>query len=215
MKDQNRQERYNNAYDDDDLDIVEDDPKQDRTTKNENDGVSRFKFVGVVVACIIVAIVIILLGIKGCTLVKKEEAPSNTTSTTVEENTSGNQGGIATPSTSSLPNTNIANENSNSSSPNNESVGGEGSMVEVKNLVFGDSGVVTAVVGAKGAFLVDGKSYAYFLNLVIPTESKNPITIKYFCPKKTYDGVEVNTSVKLEYQLDQNGAISITSVSNV
>lgn len=72
---------------------------------------------------------------------------------------------------------------------------------------------ISALVSGKESYLADGVSYAYSVNIIIPNEEGKYDIIRYFCPKKTYDAVNSGDTVKVSYQTDDRGIISITSIS--
>lgn len=82
----------------------------------------------------------------------------------------------------------------------------------VEEPTLGGSTVVDALVSGKQSYMVEEKSYAYSIGLIIPNGGNYNI-INYYCPKKTYDAVKVGESVKVDYQLDSNNIISILSIS--
>lgn len=57
-----------------------------------------------------------------------------------------------------------------------------------------------------------GGSYIYGVNIsvVIGDES---VSVEYFCPRKTYDGLNSGDSLNVAYQVDSNGNISVYSIS--
>ena len=71
---------------------------------------------------------------------------------------------------------------------------------------------IEALVAGKDSYILNEKSYAYSISIIFPKEGEYEI-INYFCPKKTYDAVSSGESIKVDYQLDENGKISITSIS--
>lgn len=89
----------------------------------------------------------------------------------------------------------------------------EGSMVIVSDPSLGDVHETSAMVSSKSIFKVDGTSYAYTMDLVILKGNDDYSAVKYFCPRKTFDALSEGDSIKVSYQLDSNGVVSITSVS--
>jgi len=69
-----------------------------------------------------------------------------------------------------------------------------------------------ALVSGKSSYMLDGKSYVYSIKIILPQGEGFDI-IDYFCPKKTYDAVSSGESIKLDYQVDEEGRISINSIS--
>lgn len=112
----------------------------------------------------------------------------------------------------------VVSEESDSSQSNEtkdgESVGSENqvSIVEVEGVEFVSEGVTNALVSSRGIYLVDGDTYSYSINLLIPTDSKY-LTVRYFSSEKIYNAVETGDSLEVSYKLDENGNISISSLS--
>ena len=92
-------------------------------------------------------------------------------------------------------------------------VEGHTRLVEVSEPVLGDVYSTTAMVSSKNIYLLDSKSYAYSINLVLLVGEDNTTTVEYFCPRSTYDALVSADTVVAEYQIDSNGAISIVSIS--
>lgn len=77
-----------------------------------------------------------------------------------------------------------------------------------------DAVTVNAVVSSKSIFLSGEGSYVYQVDfLVITDEDGNYNTLSYYCPKTTYDALAQGDSVKVEYQTDSTGNVSVSSVS--
>lgn len=85
-------------------------------------------------------------------------------------------------------------------------------MLEVMEPSLSEVSKVTTLVSGKKIFKYNNLVYVYCIDLVFPSESDYPI-ISYFCSKKVYDAVSDGESLDVEYQTDQNGLVSIISVS--
>lgn len=86
-------------------------------------------------------------------------------------------------------------------------------LVKVEGEIdLGDSYQTSVVVGGKEAFLLESKCYVYSINIIFPNGEDYDI-VKYFCAKKTFEALNQGDVLKVEYQLDSNGKVSITSIS--
>lgn len=191
---------------------------------------------GLLLAASVFVITIISLTIYGCSISKKpeEKAHSNNKSNIVleekdktsdkkenkeesnknsDKNTSKSEESSSNSSKKDSQDSSSKNvEDENTSTSSGVSSEGSGSFREVKEPVLGDSRETTVLVSGKDSYLVDDISYTYSLSLIFPDEDKYSI-VKYFCPKKTYDAVKSGDSLKVTYQLDSEGTLSITSVA--
>lgn len=84
---------------------------------------------------------------------------------------------------------------------------------EVSEPVLGDVLDSSAMVLSKKIYSVNNESYAYAVNLALLVGSDETVTVRYFCPKKTYDALGMGDNVVVQYQVDSSGIISIGSVS--
>lgn len=201
------------------------------------------KKAGITIFSLLIMFIIILLTVRGCTISKKSEQKdvqnsqpevvlqekNNTTekenkdkeeSEKVKEdskNTVSNteKSGIdeeETPSVeSSRENVDSVNT-SNSNGVSSNSTNSNNSFIEIGEPVLGESITVNALVSSKKSYLVDGKSYAYSIGVLLPNEDGYDI-VNYYCPKKTYDAVSSGESIKVDYQVDESGKVSINSIS--
>lgn len=162
------------------------------------------KKAGLVIFTLLIILIIVLLTMKGCSIEKKSE--QNVSQNNVSEEVMGS-----------------SNQNSNQEKVNLEV--GESSKVETpkegsaNNFVEISGGTllggikqVDALVSSKKTYLVDDKSYAYSLALVIPSNDEYKI-VNYYCPKKTYDAIMSGEVVKVDYYVDNNGVIAVDSIS--
>lgn len=201
------------------------------------------KKAGITIFSLLIIFIIILLTVRGCTISKKSEQKevqnsqpevvlqekNNTTekenidkeeSEKVEEgnkNTSSNtvKNGVEEEEISSIED---PRENADSTNtPNTNGVASNytdssNSFIEIGEPVLGESITVNALVSSKKSYLVDGKSYAYSIGVLLPNEDGYDI-VNYYCPKKTYDAISSGESIKVDYQVDESGKVSINSIS--
>lgn len=85
-------------------------------------------------------------------------------------------------------------------------------LFEVDVPVLGESSETSTIVSGKDAYLVDSSYYTYSISLIFPKGDEFKV-VKYFCSKKIYDAVVSGETVNAVYQVDENGLISITSIS--
>lgn len=55
-------------------------------------------------------------------------------------------------------------------------------------------------------------SYIYGIEIVILVDEGEEVTSQYFCPYKTYSSVKVGDTLKVSYQKDASGSVSIYSI---
>lgn len=192
------------------------------------------KKAGITIFMLIIIIVIIMLTVRGCSFSKKSEEmetqnkqnevvlEDNNKNVVVEEKTQESQK-IEDEKVSEKPSNseNLVSEEGKKSDTENSAKKEEPSLEEKGSGVgvfkekvptLGENKVVNALVSSKKSYLVDGKFYTYTLSIVLPgNESYN--IVDYFCPKKTYDAVKAGDTVKIDYQLDKSGAVSINFIS--
>lgn len=193
------------------------------------------KKAGITIFSLIMMVIVILLTVRGFTLEKKsEENVSQNKQPEVvlqEENTSSEKEAIDTDGDKNQV------QNTEKSPSNGEKIeveqdkkaevekdenikevenseGGKSQTVfaETDEPSLGGNNSVNALVSSKKSYLVDGKSYAYSLSIVLPGKDNYNI-VNYYCPKKTYDAISAGDTVKVDYQLDKNGAVSINFIS--
>lgn len=193
------------------------------------------KKAGITIFSLIMMVIVILLTVRGFTLEKKsEENVSQNKQPEVvlqEENTSSEKEAIDTDGDKNQV------QNTEKSPSNGEKIeveqdkkaevekdenikevenseGGKSQTVfaETDEPSLGGNNSLNALVSSKKSYLVDGKSYAYSLSIVLPGKDNYNI-VNYYCPKKTYDAISAGDTVKVDYQLDKNGAVSINFIS--
>lgn len=82
---------------------------------------------------------------------------------------------------------------------------------KVEEPVLSELREVNAAVLSKNVYSIN-RSYGYMIELVVSNKG-NDIVLNYFCPRKTYDALAIGDAVKIQYQSDESGVISIASVS--
>lgn len=201
------------------------------------------KKAGITIFSLLIIFIIILLTVRGCTISKKSEQKevqnnqpevvlqekNNTTekentdkeeSEKVEEgnkNTSSNtvKNGVEEEEISSIEDPRENADSTNTSNTNGVAsnyTDSTNSFIEIGEPVLGESITVNALVSSKKSYLVDGKSYAYSIGVLLPNEDGYDI-VNYYCPKKTYDAISSGESIKVDYQVDESGKVSINSIS--
>lgn len=85
-------------------------------------------------------------------------------------------------------------------------------LIKTELPTLGEVLETSVVVSGKEVYRLEGATYVYSLNLIFPNGEGYDI-IKYLCSKKTYDAVAQGDTIKVSYQLDESGAISISSIS--
>lgn len=86
------------------------------------------------------------------------------------------------------------------------------SIEKVDEPILKGSNEIEALVSGKNSYMLDGVSYVYSISIIFPKDGEYDI-VNYFCPKKTYDAVSSGESIKLDYQMDEEGRVSINSIS--
>jgi len=170
---------------------------------------------GIAIALIIFALMVGMLTIRGIfsSDEKETEASSENQNEVVLESESKESQNL----TENTENSNVVAEqetdiNVTEPQSSNESSDLGNSLFKVDEPVLSESYETSVIVAGKEVYVVNDNQYAYALSLIVPDDGGYEI-IKYFCPKKTYDGVSNNETVKAVYQLDEKGIISITSIS--
>lgn len=200
------------------------------------------KKTGAVLLTVIFMLIIILLTVRGCSITKKSESFSvtkNTESSTVRDISEGSSNNVEKQSTKSenssengegevvLESENLTSENevnkdtsTGSANASNVTVVSdstrldtrEGSLQEVSEPNLSEPLSSTGMVSGKKIYKIDN-SYLYEIRLILVFGNEENVLCSYYCPRKTYDALETGTSVNVEYQVDTEGVISITSIS--
>lgn len=187
----------------------------------EKSGFSMAK-AGISLFCIIIILIIILLTARSCSVRKKEEVDSSPSpEIAIETETVG---GSEVPEKEKepsnkkdekiVPEVDIENKNKEKDKDveKEDTSNSDTGFVKIDEVDLGESLEADMLVSGKAIYKVGESSIAYSIDLVVPLEEGYSV-VKYFCPKKTYDGLKSGGSVKATYQIDKNGLISITSLS--
>lgn len=162
------------------------------------------KKAGLVIFTLLIILIIVLLTMKGCSIEKKSEQNVSQNNVSEEAMGSSNQN-------SNQEKVNL--EVGESSEVETPKEGSANNFVEISGgTLLGGIKQVDALVSSKKTYLVDDKSYAYSLALVIPSNDEYKI-VNYYCPKKTYDAIMSGEVVKVDYYVDNNGVIAVDSIS--
>lgn len=89
----------------------------------------------------------------------------------------------------------------------------ENDFHEVSEPSLGEVGEVSSMISAKRVYKINGNSYVYGIELVVLRKDGDADKVMYFCPRGTYDALQVGDSVRISYQMDSEGSISIVSMS--
>lgn len=83
----------------------------------------------------------------------------------------------------------------------------------IGDLDLGSEKEVVVLVSSKKVYSFE-TSYVYSLDLLMPSDVDEEYrVISYFCPKTTFDAVEKNDALVVKYQEDEDGKVSISTVS--
>ena len=87
-------------------------------------------------------------------------------------------------------------------------------LTPVREPVFSESGEAVAKIISKDIFK-NGISYIYSVKIAFVSVSENSVysDVRYFCPRKTYDALSLGDEVSVEYDLAEDGTMSIVSMS--
>ena len=190
---------------------------------------------GAVVMTLIFIALIIAITVKSCSITKREKNDSNVKSTVTTEtgstyNISSNNGekdfnksenssesvgsdssaveGGKTEESSSSSTTEvtIVDKTSTEAIPTNEET------VDTVEPSLGEALTTSAIVSGKKVHLVED-NYLYDIRLLFVVGNGDSRLCSYFCPRKTYDALSTGDTVTVEYQLDAEGNMSITTIS--
>lgn len=106
----------------------------------------------------------------------------------------------------------VVSERKETSESSNNTESTPDSFIAVDNLNLGESIKGTALVLNKCSYLFKS-SYVYCVEVVLVVDGGESQTVQYMCPLRTYEVLEVGTTVNIEYQMDENNVISIYSLS--
>jgi len=194
------------------------------------------KKTGAVFIALLVLILVILLFVRSCSISKRINKSSTTESAKVttealilEDVSNGNEvsvensdNSVVDLTTESVSADEIATEVSTevvtTESGSTEQVSTEvakedNSLVEVQEPVLGEPITSSGVVSGKSIYYVKD-SYLYEVRLILVMGNDQNIFCSYYCPRKTWDALATGDSLKVTYQMDSLGGISITTISN-
>lgn len=193
------------------------------------------KKTGAVVMTLIFIALIIAITVKSCSITKREKNGSNVKSTVTMEtgstyNISSNngekdsnksenssesvgsdssaveEGKTEESSSSSTTEVTIVDKTSTEAIPTNEET------VDTVEPSLGEALTTSAIVSGKKVHLVED-NYLYDVRLLFVVGNGDSRLCSYFCPRKTYDALSTGDTVTVEYQLDAEGNMSITTIS--
>lgn len=178
------------------------------------------KKAGIIVFSILIMLIILLLTVRGCTLSKKNndsQVKNNVslqTSTSEEKEVSVNKNNLEVSNKNSVNSDDFKSQDNNvdyvKSDSNDDT---KNTLLEVEEPELGDVVSSDALISSKKVYII-GNSYVYSLGILIPKENEEGYNIvSYYCPKKTYSVVNVGESIKVSYQTDNKGLVSIVSIS--
>lgn len=176
------------------------------------------KKAGITLFCLLIILILFLLTVRGCSMRKKVDTETPNTNIPKQEevvnNTTTNNSnkGVKKEDSSLEEKETSVKEEKEDMEKVVEDSNSEVTFSKLNKINLGESKEVDALVSKKSIYKVSDTSIAYNIDLLIPYED-NYHVVKYFCPKKTYDGLESGVSVKATYQVDENGLISISSLS--
>lgn len=204
---------FNNLFDDEQQAVDNNESKDVKPVK-----LGRGATAGIIIAGIFV-VMIAVLTIKSCTIEKKVNSSENQGSTiSVTEVVTKEPENVTEIAPKIDENSTISQEIVTTSpeipNPNNSTTGNtnEGtSLKEVALPAFGNELETTGIVLSKHAYSYEN-SYIYGVSISMLV-GENTQTVQYFCPKNTYDALSSADTLKVKYQQDSSGAISIMSIS--
>lgn len=204
---------FNNLFDD----------EQQVSDNNESKDIKPVKLgrgatAGIIIAGIFV-VMITVLTIKSCTIEKKVNSSENQRSTiSVTEVVTKEPENVTEIAPKIDENSAISQEvvttSPEISNPNNSTTGNTNEGTSLKEVVlpaFGNELETTGIVLSKHAYSYEN-SYIYGVSISMLV-GENTQTVQYFCPKNTYDALSSADTLKVKYQQDSSGAISIMSIS--
>ena len=85
-------------------------------------------------------------------------------------------------------------------------------LVEAGDAVLSDAIETSGLVSGKSTYLVDN-SYLYRVGILVVVGNDKNILCSYYCPKNTWDALNMGDSLVVTYQTDSTGNISINTIS--
>lgn len=193
------------------------------------------KKAGTIVSSLILLLIIVVVAFRSCSISKKDTTTSSSSSTSSStssikgedsnrevldnDSTSGNKD-VDVINKEVSNNGNIDNINKKEE-PNNDSINSKDvnttskstTLVKVDEPSLSKMESTKVLVSSKGVFKLDN-IYLYSLGLIFPKETGEGYSIiNYYCSKKTYDAISKGDTVIVNYQLDGNSNISISSIA--
>lgn len=212
----------------------EDNSSEDSQQEVESVSWSKKK-TGVVAMTLVFIALIIAITAKSCSVTKREKNGSNVKSSVTTEtgstyNISSNNGekesnksenssesvgsdssaveeGKTEESSSSLTTEVVVVDNAST-----EAIPANEETVDTAEPSLGETLTTSAIVSGKKVHLVED-NYLYDIRLLFVVGNGDSRICSYFCPRKTYDALSTGDTVTVEYQLDAEGNMSITTIS--
>lgn len=183
---------------------------------------------------LIVFIIIVLICCRGCSITKKVEnssKPSDTVNTVQETTTpittnggENSEKNVENSAISSEVDSSLADEikptekveepkdtTSTEKAPVSNKGDDSSSLKEVGEPNLTEVVTTSGLVSSKNVYQLDG-AYVYGVK-IITLQGEEGLTCKYFCPKKTWDALNVGDTVNISYQMDSVGNTSVVSIS--
>ena len=209
----------------------DDNLEEDTQEGTQEESKSSLKKAGLFLALFVFIIIIVMISIRSCSIKLKQSKDASQNS--ANEDTVGfdvnleTTEGISDETENSdvdteksavsdtekvVPSTeeSVASESSEIASSTDESNSTE--LLEVGTPSLGSEEQTSVIVSGKQVYTLDNSSYVYTVSLIFPNGEDYEV-VKYFCSKRTYDGVSQGETVNVTYQRDANGLISITTIS--
>lgn len=206
-------EDFNNLFDDEQQVSDDNEIKDIKPVK-----LGRGATAGIIIAGIFV-IMITVLTIKSCTIEKKVNSSVNQGSTISVTEAVTKETENVTENAPKIDETSAISQEVVTTSPeipnsNNSMTGNTNDGTSLKEVVlpaFGNELETTGIVLSKHSYLYEN-CYIYGVSISMLV-GENTQTVQYFCPKNTYDALSSADTLKVKYQQDSSGAISIMSIS--
>lgn len=202
---------------------------EDGAPKQNNEGevtevkpvkLSRWATVGILIACVI-GVLILVLTIHSCNIEKKVESSQNTTETKIvsEVSTETAQNVVEMPPEQTEKPTVVQEVTTTPTELTTDAKAETSVKVDVSSSGLNEVALpelseklnTNGIVVSKKSYKYEG-SYIYgvTVSMLVGEQTKS---VQYFCPKNTYDALSSTDTITVEYQLDSGGNISISSIS--
>lgn len=182
---------------------------------NNQNGKIGNKKVGIFVVIILVFFIIVVLVLSRCSVQKKSEVQTQQSQVQSSQEVQTSQQSNQLPSTTATEATSSQQSSETGSTQSSQQIQQTQQNQSGFDAQLGDIKKTAVVVGNKNVSIDDSKVYVYCLGLFMMNDQGGYTTIKYYCPKKTYDAVNTGDSVTMEYQFDNEGNISISGLSKI